>query len=63
MENAFNPYAGGGYITRAEQLKELSDTIAAATNARRYGATDWERERINEIIERATAKKYRLLGV
>lgn len=50
-------------MTNAERLKEISDTITAATIARRYAATDWEREKINEIIERASAEKYRILGI
>lgn len=54
---------GGAYMTNAERLKELADTITAATIARRYAATDWEREKINEIIERASAEKYRILGI
>ena len=54
---------GGAYLTNAERLKEIADTITAATIARRYAATDWEREKINESIERASAEKYRILGI
>ena len=54
---------GGAYLTNAERLKEIADTITAATIARRYAATDWEREKINEIIERASAEKYRILEI
>lgn len=54
---------GGAYMTNAERLKEIADTITAATIARRYAATDWEREKINEIIERASAEKYLILEI
>ena len=59
----YGAYVQGASVTVSERLKELADTIAAATIARRYAATDWEREKINEIIERASAEKYRILGI
>ena len=54
---------GGAYLTNAERLKEIADTITAATIARRYATTDWEREKLNEILTRAYDEKYLLLGL
>ena len=51
------------FFGKADRLRELSDTITAATIARRYAATDWEREKINEVIERASAEKYLILEI
>ena len=54
---------GGVYLTNAERLKELADTITAAIIARRHAESDEQREKLNEILTRAYDEKYLLLGI
>lgn len=56
-------YDGYTYTTKAERLRELGDTIAAAIIARRHAENDEQREKLNEILTRAYDEKYLLLGL